>query len=390
MDLKAKTFREKLTEENNNIFLSIQEALKTEENVMMGMEITNEKKGEISITGYGFSAIFRDKNYVKELEVYEILLPAIVSKVRIIDGFGYVTVFLPYPWLPDRDPMENPLIEQEVPNLEVAVSEEQEFEASIVGLKHHATEKDLNTMREMEEKEESVILQVEPDNEYDPFAVSVHLLDGKKVGYVKSENAPALSEMIQKGKELKAKIKYVDYDGKFAEIKVRVKCNESLELKNLFSHYVPQEVYKAMFMKRRWSYTWEDEEDQLLDPDEMRINFDYLLSLPINTQNRIAAKCQEALKKVTIENPTNPGFLMNIPLDLSIYGTSWKEIDLIVNSALLQLIERENMIVALFIRYSRTMGTALSVNQFMEDTEITISSETLLARLNEMFDNNLR
>lgn len=389
MDLKLITFREKLTDENEDIFLSIQEALETEDNVMMEMEVTNEKKGEMTVIGYGFSATFRDRNYAKEFEAYESPLPAMVSKVRIIDGFGYVTVFLPYPWLPDRDPIGNPFVEQPVPDLKVPIAEEQEFETSIVGLKHHATEDEMSAIREMEENREYVILRAEPDNDYDSCAVSVHLPNGKKIGYVKSEDAPVLSKMLQKGAELKAEIKYVDYEWKFAEIRIRVEYNESIELNNLFARYTPQEVYKAMFMKRRWSYTWEDEEDPLLDPDEMLINFSYLLSLPINTQNRIASTCQEALKKVTIENPTNPGFVMSVPLDLSIYGTSWKEIDLVEDSMLLQLIEGENMMVALFIRYRRKMTHLADVNQFMEDTGITISSETLLKRLNDIVEKKL-
>lgn len=31
--------------------------------------------------------------------------------------------------------------------------------------------------------------------------------------------------------------------------------------------------------------------------------------------------------KANVENPTNPGQRMNVPLDFSVYGTSWKDLD---------------------------------------------------------------
>jgi hypothetical protein len=57
--------------------------------------------------------------------------------------------------------------------------------------------------------------------------------------------------------------------------------------------------------------------------------------------------------KANVENPTNPGLRMSVPLDLSVYGISWKDLDL-NNQPILDLIELESKMVAIYVRMRRS------------------------------------
>lgn len=388
MDLKLKTFREKLTKENEAIFSSIKDSLDGGNTVMMDVEIVNEKKGEITISGYGFSERMKDKPYVDNLIKYGYQPIAPVFDILKIGEYLYIKLFLPYPWLPDREPIGNPEVGQQVPDLSMPKSEEQQLEVRIVGIKHHATEEDVIELKQMSKDGGKITLMAEPDNDKDPYAVRACLPNGKTIGYVKSESAPFLSQILQSGVELQSEVRYVDYKDEFADITIKLEYNKSIEMVNLFSKHTPQAIYKALFMRRRWLAWWEDEEDKLLDPNEMLLNFDYLLSFPINTQNRLASSFGDLMKKVSVDNPTNPGLMMTVPLDLSVYGTSWEDIDLVKDNHLIDIIDSENKMMAIFLRVQRTSTPITSVQQFSDYIGSTIISETLFYRIDKEIEKN--
>lgn len=90
--------------------------------------------------------------------------------------------------------------------------------------------------------------------------------------------------------------------------------------------------------------------------------------------------------KATVENPTNKKFKMSVPLDLSVYGTSWKDIDL-TNEPLLDLIEIENKMLAIYIRMRR-QGFRGTPEEFMDEMQEDKPNETIMKRMHYVYDNN--
>lgn len=384
MEIKQKILREKLNEENELTFMLIKDMLEEdEEGLMLEIEIADPKKGDIKISGYGYTGSIRDRNYVEKYKAHGENEYAMLTKVNIVDEYAYIYVFIPYPWLMERDLPENPSPEdeQKVPSLKSAAPEPQRIELEVVGLKHHADESDIRQLLEMSEKQVPVTLKAEPDNEKDPFAVCVLLPGGKKVGYIKGEKSPFVSLLSQERGPLEAQVGYVnEYQWRF-DCTIQVESDMSAELVNLFSRHTPQEIYKAYIANRMWIETWEDETDILFLPDSMLINFYRLLKTSIEHQNRIASEWHDLMYKAKVYNPTNPGLLMSVPLDLADYGTSWEKLDLRENYQLLSTIELDNKILAAFLRYRREVNRRATIEEFEEVANIDIDTPQLLNRM---------
>lgn len=161
--------------------------------------------------------------------------------------------------------------------------------------------------------------------------------------------------------------------------------SESAE--KLFGKYTPIEVYRANYVYRKWGGITEKEESDMFDKNKQLIDFNKFNNLPINLQDRLADTWLERMRKANVENPTNPGLRMNVPLDLSVYGTSWKEIDL-NNEILLDLIETENKMLAIYVR-ARRMGYNLSPEDFVVEMNLDDMGETIMKRMHVVYDNNM-
>ncbi len=385
MELKQRILREKLNDENELTLHLIKDMLEEmEEGLSLEIEITDLKKGDFKIGGCGYSGSIRDRNYVEKCNARGECLFATVTKIKIVGEYAYIYVLLPYPWLEERYLPENPSPEdgQKVPSLKSAAPEPQRIELEVVGLKHHADESDIRQLLEMSEKQVPVTLKAEPDNEKDPFAVCVLLPGGKKVGYIKGEKSPFVSLLSQERGSMEAQVGYVnEYQWRF-DCTLQVESDMSAGLVNLFSRNItPQEIYKAYIANRMWIETWEDETDILFLTDSMRIDFDRLLRMTVAHQNCIASEWHDLMYKAKVHNPTNPGLLMTVPLDLADYGTSWKEIDLVKDYRLLSTIELDNRILALFLRYRREVNRRATIEDFQEDCNVSIDTPELLKRM---------
>nr|DAL63031.1 MAG TPA_asm: hypothetical protein [Caudoviricetes sp.] len=163
-------------------------------------------------------------------------------------------------------------------------------------------------------------------------------------------------------------------------------ATSSISAEKLFNKYTPIEVYRANYVYRKWGGIAEKGESDLFEKDKQLIDFDKFNSLPINLQDRLADTWLDRMKKTTVENPTNPGLRMNVPLDLSVYGTSWKELDL-SNEPLLNLIETENKILAIYVR-TRRMGYRLSPEEFVAGMNLDNMDGTIMKRMHDVYDNN--
>ncbi len=386
MEIKQKILREKLNEENELTFTLIKKLLEEEEGgLMLDVEITDLKKGNIKISGYGYTGSIRDRHYAEQYKAHQEDEYAMLTQIDIMGDYAYIYVFIPYPWLTERDLLENPSPEdeQKVPSLKSAAPEPQRIELEVVGLKHHADKSDIVRLFEMKDKQIPVTLTAEPENEKDPFAVCVLLPDGKKVGYIKGEKSPFVSLLSQERGPLEAQVGYVnEYQWRF-DCTLTVESDMSAGLINLFSRHTPQEIYKAYIANRMWIETWDDETDVLFLPDSMRIDFDRLLKTTIEHQNIIASEWHDLMYKAKVYNPTNPGLLMSVPLDLADYGTSWKKFDLRKDYLLLSTIESDNKILAFFLRYRREVNRRATIEEFEEVTNIDIDTPELRKRMEQ-------
>lgn len=164
-------------------------------------------------------------------------------------------------------------------------------------------------------------------------------------------------------------------------------AESSVTAEKLFNAYTPIEVYRANYVFRKWGGIAEKGEAGLFDKEKQLIDFDKFNSLPIDLQDRLADSWLVRMTKATVENPTNPGFRMSVPLDLSVYGTSWKELDL-NNELFLNFIEAENKMLAVYIR-TRRMTRNLSPEEFVAEMNLEDMGETIMKRMHYIHDNNM-
>lgn len=266
----------------------------------------------------------------------------------------------------------------------------QKYSISIVGIRHHASDETYATLTRLSRSNGTILLRHEPGNEKDSQAVSAYLRTGEKVGYVAAQFLPVVFREVKKCCELSAQLTYMQQNGSTATALLKFESDTSVMAVHLFSRYTPAEVYKANYLHLQWGGIFEPGETDLLATDEQRIYLDRFFALPIDEQNQIAAEWEHRLQKATVENPTNPGRRMTVPLPLSAYDTSWAQLDL-TDTALIERIEQDNKVVALYFRYRRTEpgGTMVSPQEFVDEVVKVSAGEELMKRLQEVFDKKM-
>lgn len=261
------------------------------------------------------------------------------------------------------------------------------YECKIVGVKHHASEKLYEELENKVMRRETAILKKEPDNQYDINAIAAFTSEGDKIGYIPKEDTSILNVMIGDKESVEAELSYMDFRASTIRIRIRTSVTSSVSAEKLFNAYTPIEVYRANYVFRKWGGIAEKGEAGLFDKEKQLIDFDKFNSLPIDLQDRIADSWLVRMTKATVENPTNPGFRMRVPLDLSVYGTSWKELDL-SNELFLNFIEAENKMLAVYIR-TRRMTRNLSPEEFVAEMNLEDMGETIMKRMHYIHDNNM-
>lgn len=263
--------------------------------------------------------------------------------------FFHIKIYMP--WTQYKEIPAVPQTQQETPSLETKNAGVQKYIANLVGFKFCLKEDELDEVDKYFYDFSNVIyLKPENDNPFDPNAIAAYMDNGKKIAYVAKENAQVLRPLLQEDEEIEAQPERFNFTS--AVIRMNLPCNKSLELESLFSEYKPIEVYKAHYLNVYWGGTDSLVERNIFNSNEQSINFENLLSLPIEQQNYLAVEWKDCMNKVSVENPTNFGLKMNVHLDLSIYGTSLEDIDLF-DIELLDRIEEDNKKTALFVRLSR-------------------------------------
>lgn len=276
--------------------------------------------------------------------------------------FFHIKVYMP--WTQYKEIPAVPQTQQKIPSLETKNAGMQKYIANLVGFKFCLKENELEEVDKYFYDFNNVIyLKPESDNPFDPNAIAAYMDNGKKIAYVAKENAQVLRPLLQEDEEIEAQPDRFDFTS--AVIRMNLPCNKSLEMECLFSEYKPIEVYKAHYLNVYWGGTDSLVERNIFNSNEQFINFENLLSLPIEKQNYLAVEWKDCMNKVSVENPTNLGLKMNIHLDLSIYGTSLEEIDL-SDIELLDRIEEDNKKTALFVRLSRERYVS-SPKEFIEE-----------------------
>lgn len=276
--------------------------------------------------------------------------------------FLHIKIYMP--WTQYKEIPGVPQTQQETPSLETKNAGIQKYIANLVGFKFCLKEDEMDEVDKYFYDFSNVIyLKPENDNPFDPNAIAAYMDNGKKIAYVAKENAQVLRPLLQEDEEIEAQPERFNFTS--AVIRMNLPCNKSLELESLFSEYKPIEVYKAHYLNVYWGGTDSLVERNIFNSNEQSINFENLLSLPIEQQNYLAVEWKDCMNKVSVENPTNFGLKMNVHLDLSIYGSSLGDIDL-SDIELLDRIEEDNKKTALFVRLSREKYVS-SPKEFIEE-----------------------
>ena len=289
--------------------------------------------------------------------------------------FFHVKIYMP--WTLHKETPIAPKEQQKVPNLKTTNCSEQKYAATLVGFKFCLKEDELEEIdRYFYDFDNIIHLRAENDNPFDTNAIAAFTNDGKKIAYVAKENAQILRPLLEENDEFLAKPDRFNFTT--AVVRLSLPCSKSLEMDSLFSTYKPIEVYKAHYLGIYWGASDSLVERRIFNSNEQTINFNEILSLPIDQQNYLASEWKEKMHKVSVENPTNPGLMMTVHLDLSIYGTNFEDIDL-SDITMLNKIEEDNKKTALFIRLIRD-GHQTTPEKFIEEY-CTDASEMLIQRL---------
>lgn len=295
-----------------------------------------------------------------------------------------VNLLVEMPWYTEQVPAE-----PEHPQLDYTPSEHLpqtvHYGSKITGLKHCMDENDYEKFESRVTNCEEIRLIPEPENPYDKNAIKAYTADGQQAGYIVREDTGMVRKLMEMP-EFKATLYYMDFMAGSARIEITVETSCSLGAMKLFSKYTPIEVCRANYLFRRWGGIPEKEENGIFAKDTLRLDFDKFNSLDIVYQDRLAGFWEERMEKATVENPDFPNARMNVPLDLSVYGISWETIDL-RNTNLLDLIEAENKMLAIYIR-ARRKGIQMSPEEFNEEVTGGELSETVLKRMHDVYDNN--
>lgn len=260
------------------------------------------------------------------------------------------------------------------------------YTSKIVGVKHYVDDRQYEELEERVMRMESVMLRKELDNPHDPDAIAAYTTDNQKIGYIPKEDTCIIAGIMSNNDCLEAELSYMDFMSSTINIRIRTFIVTPVSVEHLFRRYTPIEVYRANYLFCKWGGIPEKDEAGLFDKSEQLIHFDKFAELPLSSQNRLAEIWMERMMKATVENPTNPGFRMAIPLELSVYETSWSELDL-NNEPLLKLIEVENKMVAIYMRMRRN-GFRGTPEEFVEEMELDSPSETVMKRMHYIYDYN--
>ena len=259
------------------------------------------------------------------------------------------------------------------------------YQSRITGIKHCLDEKQYEEFENTVFRRESVRLIPEPENQFDGNAIAAYTAYGVKCGYIAREETAMIKSLMEEP-DFKVSLFYMDFMAGSAKIEITVSTSVSLYLMKLFCQYTPFELCKANYLYLRWGGIPDSTEEGIFSPDELSMDFDRLSQLELMYQDRLAQEWEERMKKATVENPTNKKFKMSVPLDLSVYGTSWKEID-VSNQPLLDLIEIENKMLAIYIRMRR-QGFSGTPEEFMDEMQVESPNETIMKRMHYIHDNN--
>lgn len=263
------------------------------------------------------------------------------------------------------------------------------YQSRITGIKHCLDEKQYEEFENRVFRREPVSLIPEPGNQYDGNAIAAYTADGVKCGYIAREETAMIKSLMGKP-DFKARLFYMDFMAGSADIEITVSSTVSLYAMKLFSRYTPFEVCKANYLYLRWGGTPESTEEGIFYSGELSMDFGRFSQLELMYQDRLAQIWEDRMQKATVENPTNKKFKMSVPLDLSVYGTSWKDID-VSNEPLLDFIEIDNKMLAIYIRMRR-QGFRGTPEEFMEEMETDSPNgaimETVMKRMHYVYDNN--
>lgn len=260
------------------------------------------------------------------------------------------------------------------------------YVCKVVGVKHYMVGEQYEELEKKVQCMEHITLRREPDNPYDNKAIAAYTKENIKIGYIAKEYIPIVNMLMSKNEELDAELSYMDFMASSINIRICSNVCFSIAAESLFQQYTPIEVYRANYVFRKWGGIPEKEESGLFSKTEQTIDFTKFSMLPISIQDRIANIWIERMVKANVENPTNQGLRMSVPLDLSVYGTSWKDLDL-NNQPILDLIELESKMVAIYVRMRRS-GFGGTPEEFLEEMDINEPNETVMIRMHYIYDNN--
>lgn len=98
------------------------------------------------------------------------------------------------------------------------------FDTYVAGTSHvEGIDKIGNSLKE----DDRLVFYREPDNPYDPQAIRIETLEGKKIGYVPKQDNVIFSRLMDAGKVLFAKIMEKEMKGEWLKIRIKIFLHES-------------------------------------------------------------------------------------------------------------------------------------------------------------------
>lgn len=98
------------------------------------------------------------------------------------------------------------------------------FDTYVAGTTHI---EGIEDMADSLKEEDRLVFYREPDNPYDPQAIRIETLEGKKIGYVPKQNNVIFSRLMDAGKVLFAKIMEKEMKGEWLKIRIKIFLHES-------------------------------------------------------------------------------------------------------------------------------------------------------------------
>lgn len=259
------------------------------------------------------------------------------------------------------------------------------IQTRITGIKHCLSSQQYEDFEDKVFCRQTVRLVPEPENPFDKDAIAAYTTNGTKCGYIAREETPMVRSLM-KEPDFNVTLFYLDFMAGSAKAEITASVSTSIQARKLFSRYTPYEVCKANYLYLRWGGIPDTTEEGIFSTEELRMDFVRFSQLEIMYQDRLAQEWEYRMEKATVQNPDRPKARMNVPLDLSVYGTSWKEIDL-HDISLIDRIESENKMLAFYIRMRRK-GMNLSPEECNEQMAGSTLTDTVLKRMHFEYDNN--